>query len=277
MPHRKDIILSQCVQRLAHFVVAGQGGDFLFFLTGIRRLVGPVAHHIEPHLQRQIQHLANPRKIQFVGLVAQGEKFPPLCMGQGMTAAAFLYANMVEFLQQRKIFKGPGCFGSARLGCALQCAGADHLFNHIAAIRAVAARSFVKRALARQNGQVFSLCFRGCPRCTVLALCSKKLCSLGCNLIPPDGGKIVFGFVALVGGKCRVTVHHFPHSSVMVVFHALRVGVNGLQQLSVFLGIVRLAVAAKSPTLHQVQQDSGKIHGGYRTVQSLCTQRVNIG
>lgn len=43
------------------------------------------------------------------------------------------------------------------------------------------------------------------------------------------------------------------------------------------LGIVRLAVAAKSPTLHQVQQDSGKIHGGYRTVQSLCTQRVDIG
>lgn len=68
-------------------------------------MVGPVAHHIEPRLRRQIQHLANPRKIQFVGLVAQGEKFLPLCMGQGMTVAAFLYANMVEFCSSVKYSK----------------------------------------------------------------------------------------------------------------------------------------------------------------------------
>ena len=109
-----------------------------------------------------------------------------------------------------------------------------------------------------------------------MTLCCKNQSSLVYDLVAFDGGKIIFRFVALVLCKHRVTVHHLTDSTVPVCLHTSGVRVNCLQQLTVFLCIVCLAVTAKAPALHQVQQYTGKIQCCHRAIQRLNTQRIDI-
>ena len=200
----------------------------------------------------------------------------PFFCRQYTCRTALYNADMIDFLQQRKIFKRPSCFGCTRFGLSFKCAGSHHLFNDVAAVGAVSAGAFIKRTLTRQNRKVLRFHFRRSPRRTILALRSKKLYRFLHDLIPSDRRKIVFRLVAFMLCKHRVTVHHLANRAVVVFFHAARVGIDCLQQFSVFLGIICLAVAAETTALHQVQQNSGKVHRRYRAIQCLHTQGIDI-
>ena len=254
-------------------MVAGECRNFFFLFADFCCLLPAIPHHVEPCSFRQCQRLADPGKIQLVRLVAHRKQYLSLRRGQ-CTACAILYnADMVDLLQQRKIFKREGRLGCPLLTLSLQRAGADPV---AAAIRASFARAFRKGALACQNTKVLCLHLRRSPCRTVLTLRCKNQSGLVYDLVAFDGGKIIFRFIALVLCKHRVTVHHLTDGTVPVFLHTSCVRVNCLQQLTVLLGIVRLAVAAKASALHQVQQYTGKIQCCHRAIQRLNAQRIDI-
>ena len=268
-----DMILPQGIQRLTHLVVAGECRYFFFLFAGFCRLLPAIPHHVEPCFFRQCQRLADPGKIQLVRLAAHRKQYLSLCRCQRAAGSVFRNADMIDFLQQRKIFKREGRLACPLLALSLQRAGADPV---AAAIRAAFARTFRKGALACQNTKVLCLHLRRSPCRTVLTLCCKNQSGLVYDLVAFDGGKIIFRFVALVLCKHRVAVHHLTDSTVPVCLHTSGVRVNCLQQLTVFLCIVCLAVTAKAPALHQVQQYTGKIQCCHRAIQRLNTQRIDI-
>ena len=79
-----------------------------------------------------------------------------------------------------------------------------------------------------------------------------------------------------MNGKHRVSVHHLADSAVVVFFHSASVRIDCLQQLSILLGIIRLAVTAESPALHEMQQNASEIQFCHCTIQRLHAQSVNV-
>ena len=167
-------------------MIAGECCYFFFLLTIFCCFVRAVSYRIKPHLLWQGEHLAYPSKIQFICLIAHRKQFLPLSRRQGSTRSIFHNADMIDFLQQRKVFERPGRFCCTRLCLPFKSAGADHFFNHITAIGAISAGPFVERPLSRQNREVFRFHLRRRPYRTVLALRRKKFSGLIHDLITLD-------------------------------------------------------------------------------------------
>ena len=267
--------LYNAVQRLAHFVVCGQAGELFLFFALFKRFVCPAAHAVELHRFRERQLLANAGKAYVRGFVRQREKLLPLRLRQWARFAVFRKADVVDFLQQRKVFKRIGGFCRARL-IRLECAAAHHFFHLVASVGAVAARPLVKRTLAQKNGKIFRLQLRCGPAAAHCTLALEQDGGLLCHHIPPDGGKVIVSLIALVKRESLVPVQHFAHGAPATLGHAPAVFVHGGQKPPILAVRGGSAVAFKPAALGKVQQNARKFGLADRFVQRARAQRIDV-
>ena len=267
--------LYNAVQRLAHFVVCGQAGELFLFFALFKRFVCPAAHAVELHRFRERQLFANAGKAHVRGFVRQREKLLPLLLRQWARFAVFYKADVVELLQQRKVFKRIGGFCRARL-IRLECAAAHHFFHLVASVGAVAARPLVKRTLAQKNGKIFRLQLRCGPAAAHCTLALEQDGGLLCHHIPPDGGKVIVSLIALVKRESLVPVQHFAHGAPAALGHAPAVFVHGGKKPPVLAVRGGSAVAFKPAALGKVQQNARKFGLADRFVQRARAQRIDV-
>ena len=182
---------------------------------------------------------------------------------------------MIELFQKRKVFKGIRRLCSSGL-IRFKRACADHSLDLAAAIRAVATRSLIKRALAQEYIEILRLQLFACKIHAEAALCRENPVHLIFGHCACNGRNIIAALVSLMRGKCLVLEKHLPRRAIAFFVHAAFIVTHGLQQLTVLRISAALAVRAESSALRQVQHYPCKLFPRDCFIERPCAQGINV-
>ena len=170
MGQRPNGILAHLIQGSAYLVVGLHLRPFSLF--GFFYGVLPIVKTRKPHLIRKPQLFAQLP----IGQVCRAESHffqdGTLLLGQGVRTAVVHQAHMVEVLQELEIFSS--IVRSCRTQLRWYQGAISYVVRHGFSERAVAAGTFVKAALARQDCSVNVFHFHGSPRGAKTALGFKE-------------------------------------------------------------------------------------------------------